>query len=66
MFEAVCYNHIIHGDSLREIKRKASRIANTYFNSLDCFFVVIDGCLHTFTRINNLCPNNTIRRGEWR
>jgi len=66
MLEAVCYNIIIHGESMTEIKRKASKIANYHFNVFDHLYIAQDDILVHLMRTNKKAPNNTIIRGQWR
>jgi hypothetical protein len=66
MLEAVCYNIIIHGATVTELKRKASKIANMYYNTFDHMYIAHGDILVHFMRTNIKAPNNTIKRGEWR
>ena len=65
MFTAEIYGQTITADSMTALKRKASRIANNYFNPIDTMKVSREGLEVTFHRINKKCPNNTIVRGQW-
>lgn len=66
MLEAVCYNIIIHGETVAELKRKASRIANTYYNVFDHLYIARGDILVHLMRTNKKAPDNTITRGKWR
>ena len=66
MLEAVCYNIIIHGDNITELKRKASKISNAYYNVFDHLYIAQDDILVHLMRTNKKAPDNTIKRGEWR
>lgn len=60
----------IAANSITQVKRLASRFANDNFNIIDKLDItVVDGEHNTdilhFTRINKVCPNNTIERGQW-
>lgn len=58
--------------SMKDLKRKGSRIANGYFNSVDIMtvterdenFKVIQS--FSMTRINKKYPNGCIKRGVWK
>jgi len=61
----------ITGKNITELKRKASRICNNYYNVVDGLVLrryndqeIIGGI--TFTRVNKISPNNEIKRGKWR
>lgn len=63
---------ILIASSLSQLKRLASRWANNDFHSVDEMIVTVHNvqrCENTdifrFTRINKVCPNNTIKRGMW-
>lgn len=64
---AQLYGKTISGKTITEIKRKASRIANSFYNAFDCMKVTDQGiglkC--TFYRYNRKSPNNTIVFGKW-
>lgn len=64
---------IFIANSLSQLKRLASRYANNDYLPIDEMRVtVLDvrRCENTdifrLTRINKVCPNNTIKRGAWR
>lgn len=63
---------VLIASSLSQLKRLASRWANNDFHSVDEMIVTVYNvkrCENTnifrFTRINKVCPNNTIKRGMW-
>ena len=63
---------ILSASSLSQLKRLASRYANNDYRSIDEMRVTVHDvrrCENTdifrFTRINKVCPNNTIKRGVW-
>ena len=63
---------VLTASSLSQLKRLASRWANNDFHSVDEMIVTVHNvqrCENTdifwFTRINKVCPNNTIKRGMW-
>ena len=63
---------IFIANSLSQLKRLASRYANNDYRSIDEMRVTVHDvmrCENTdifrFTRINKVCPNNTIKRGVW-
>lgn len=63
---------ILIASSLSQLKRLASRYANNDYRSIDEMRVTVHDvrrCVNTdifrITRINNVCPNNTIKRGAW-
>lgn len=67
LFSATIYGRAITGRTITEIKRKASIVANRNFRPCDTMIVTWDGCsspLH-YCRINQVAPNNTIKRGKW-
>lgn len=66
MLEAVCYNIIIHGATVTELKRKASKIANTHYNVFDHLYIAQGDILVHLMRTNKKAPNNTVIRGQWR
>lgn len=64
---------------IKDIKRKATRICNQNFDPIDELFVnfiesgefIINRCapktyMYKYTRRNIVCPNNTIKRGQWK
>ena len=62
----------LSASSLSQLKRLASRYANNDYRSIDEMRVTIHDvrrCENTdifwLTRINKVCPNNTIKRGAW-
>ena len=64
---------ILIASSLSQLKRLASRYANNDYRPIDEIIVTIHDvrrCENTnifsLTRINKVCPNNTIKRGVWR
>lgn len=73
-FYGTIYNRTITTNTLSDLKRKASRIANGYFSAVDKMDVVAyhDSRKYenlekfTFLRINKKSPNNTIIYGQWR
>ena len=58
--------------SMKDLKRKGSRIANGYFNPVDVMTVVeldeVNNIIRSFslTRINKKYPNGSIERGKWK
>lgn len=67
MYKAIIYNKTIKGKTVSELFRKASRIANNYYNVIDKIIIFDSvGIPCEFTRINHKYPNNTIKRGKWR
>lgn len=59
----------ITAKSLTALKRMASQKCNGYFNTFDTM-VVCKAKGHSIpeiklTRVNQICPNNTITRGQW-
>lgn len=65
------YSTTLHGvkieaDTLPDLKRKASIVANPYWNSVDEMVVPIQGRNIKFTRINKKSPNGRIVFGEWK
>jgi len=55
--------------SLTALKRMASQKCNGYYNTFDTM-VVCKAKGHSIpeiklTRVNQICPNNTIIRGKW-
>jgi len=66
MLEAVCYNTIIHAETVTALKRKASKIANTYYNVFDHLYIAHGDILVHFMRTNKKAPDNTIIRGQWK
>lgn len=60
-----------HAESWTQLTRKASRIANGYFSTLDKMEVSYQDPRdnHEITivyhRFNRKAPNNTIKRGRW-
>lgn len=67
MFTAQLYGKTISGKTMTEIKRKASRIANDYWNMVDRMEVTDEqsGNVLTFMRRNRKSPNNMIVYGTW-
>lgn len=67
MFTAQLYGKIISGKTIAEIKRKASRIANNYWNVVDRMEVTDEqnGITMMFYRNNRKTPNNMIEYGTW-
>lgn len=66
MLEAVCYNIIIHGETVTALKRKASKIANAHYNVFDHLYIAQGDILIHLMRTNKKAPNNTIIRGQWK
>lgn len=62
MLTAQLYGKTISGKTITEIKRKASRIANDFYNAFDCMKVMDQeiGLECTFYRYNRKSPNNII------
>lgn len=63
---------IFIANSLSQLKRLASRYANNDYLPIDEMRVTVHDvrrCENTnifrLTRINKVCPNNTIKRGAW-
>ena len=58
-----------YAETMRDLKRKASRIANNHFSTMDKMDVSHYENGHeisvTYYRLNKKAPNNTIKRGEW-
>lgn len=67
MFTAQLYGKTISGKTMTEIKRKASRIANNYWNVVDRMEVTDEqnGITMMFYRNNRKTPNNMIEYGTW-
>lgn len=67
MFTAQLYGKTISGKTMTEIKRKASRIANDYWNMVDRMEVTDEqnGITMMFYRNNRKTPNNMIEYGTW-
>jgi hypothetical protein len=67
MMTAQLYGKTISGKTMTEIKRKASRIANDYWNMVDRMEVTDEqsGNVLTFMRINRKSPNNAMIFGKW-
>jgi hypothetical protein len=65
MYKTTIYGKEIEARNMTELKRKASIIANGYFNPLDKMEVEFSGKSLQYLRFNTKCPNNTIQRGEW-
>lgn len=67
MFTAQLYGKTISGKTITEIKRKASRIANNYWNVVDRMEVTDEqnGITMMFYRNNRKTPNNMIEYGTW-
>ena len=66
-------HHVIIAKTMWQLKRLASRFANNTFNVIDEMYVTIHDVNKSanidrfkMTRINKVCPNNTIERGSWR
>ena len=59
----------IYGNSMTEIKRKASKLCNSYYHVID--EIKLHRCNNTengvitFTRMNKKSPDNCIVRGKW-
>lgn len=60
----------ITGKNATELKRKASRICNKYYNTVDIMIVrvcrdeeIVGGI--TLARMNRKSPNNELVRGKW-
>lgn len=67
MFTAQLYGKMISGKTITEIKCKASRIANNYWNVVDRMEVTDEqnGITMMFYRNNRKTPNNMIEYGTW-
>lgn len=67
MLTAQLYGETINGKTITEIKRKASRIANKYCNTIDRMEVTDQdrNIKCTFRRFNRKYPNNTIEFSQW-
>ena len=66
-FIGTLYNRTINAKSMRDLKRKASIIANGYFKPYDTMEVkeTESGTEFGLCRINRLFPSNEIIYGEW-
>ena len=56
----------IYANTFTGIKRKASIVANGYFNTVDELEVRDGNLVGKWRRFNKKYPNNTIHRGTWR
>lgn len=65
---ATVYGQTVQAHTITSLKRKASMIANGYFNPIDEMQVCYgpENKMLTYTRINRKTPDNTICRGQWR
>ena len=65
---ATVYGQKIQAHTMTALKRKATMIANGFFNPADEMQVCFgpDNKMLTYTRVNRKAPNNTICRGQWR
>lgn len=65
-------NRLVKSDSIKDLKRKASIIANGYFDVVDELLIGVQNgnepikVICTYRRVNRKCPNNTIERGVWK
>lgn len=66
------YGIVVIANTMTDLKRKASRIANQYFSAYDKMTVNLHDiakCANemqfTLTRINRKAPNNRIIYGQW-
>lgn len=71
-YHGVIYGITIIAKTMKDLKRKASIIANEKWSSFDEMKVLIHDIgrsentgLFTLRRINRKCPNNTIFYGKW-
>lgn len=65
---ATLYGRTVKANTITGLKRKASAVANGYFNPVDEMVVCCgpNNQESTYMRINRTMPNNTIVRGQWR
>lgn len=70
MFTGIIYGKTITAESLTVLMRKASIIANGFFNPIDEMTVTHSHIGKSkplvYRRINKKYPNNTISRGQWK
>lgn len=71
-FHGIIYDRVVFANTLPDLKRKASRIANGHFSAVDKMEVVIHDprrCENlgrfTLSRMNKKAPNNSIIYGQW-
>ena len=71
-FHGIIYDRVVFANTLFDLKRKASRIANGHFSSVDKMEVIIHDprrCENlerfTLSRMNKKAPNNSIIYGRW-
>lgn len=69
-FFGLIYGRTIAANSLTQLKRLASRIANGYFNATDEMRVTVceygQNTVFYLYRSNKKAPNNTIVYGQWK
>ena len=71
-YHGVIYGVTVIAKTIKDLKRKASIIANAKWSSYDEMKVLVHDIwkcenedLFTMRRINRKCPNNTICYGQW-
>ena len=64
-FKATLYGKSIQANTMQDLKRKASMIANPLFNVIDEMTVEYDGGMANMRRINRKTPWNTITYDRW-
>lgn len=68
----IVYGQEVQANTLTGLKRKATSVANRYYNAVDELTVLMNtdtgyGAVKlVLTRTNKKSPNNEIRRGQWR
>lgn len=65
MLKATIYGHSIEANTLTGLKRKASRIANMFCNTIDEMIVETSIGPAKFSRFNMKTPWGTITYGRW-
>ena len=65
MLIGTIYGKTIYANTFTDLKRKASIVANGYFNAVDELEVRGGNLVGKWYRFNKKYPNNTIYRGTW-
>jgi hypothetical protein len=65
-FKATLYGAKIEANTITDLKRKASRIANNFCKTIDEMTVTIGTHAYKMTRINKKCPWGIIYYGKWK
>ncbi len=65
---ATLYGKTVQAHTITSLKRKATMVANEFFNPIDEMQVCYgpENMTLTYTRVNRKTPDNTIRRGQWK